>query len=252
MSSSNLTQRYLRIGELAQRSGVSAKALRLYEQRGLIRPSAHSQAGYRLYDTDALQRLMRVLVLKRSGFSLAEIARLLGREPDLAANVLTTRIRQLEHEVAGKAHALQALREVAQRMQSSSQLTTDELLESITMTNKLEVNFSAAEREALRQRAEQLGPHGMEEAQRAWPELIANVRSAMQRNVEPEDAAVQELARRWYTLVQAFTGGDAGVARKLGDAYTNQPQAMTAQGLDAAMFAYIGKAMAAAGLSLKR
>ena len=58
--------------------------------------------------------------------------------------------------------------------------------------------------------------------------------------------------RTRYTLVQAFTGGDAGVTRKLGEAYTNQPQAMVAQGLDPAMFGYIGKALAAAGLTLKR
>ena len=120
------------------------------------------------------------------------------------------------------------------------------------MTNKLEVNFTAAQRAALHQRAEQLGTHGMEEAQRAWPDLIASVRSAMQRNTAPEDPAVQELARRWYALVQAFTGGDAGIARKLGDAYTGQPQAMAAHGLDPTMFAYVGKAMAAAGLSLTR
>jgi len=247
-----LTQRYLRIGELAQRSGVSAKALRLYEQRGLIRPSAHSQAGYRLYGPEALQRLLQVLVLKRSGFSLAEIAQLLGRSPELAADVLGTRIRRLERDLADKAQALNVLRQVAHRMAASSTVTTDELLESITMTNKLEVDFSTAERDALRQRAEQLGPKGMDEAQRAWPELIAAVRDAMQRGTAPEDTHVQDLARRWHALVQAFTGGDPGITRKLGDAYAKQPQAMAANGLDPEMFAYIGKAMAAAGLSLKR
>jgi MerR family transcriptional regulator, thiopeptide resistance regulator len=248
----HLNARYLRIGELAQSSGVSAKALRLYEQRGLLRPSTHSAAGYRLYGPEVLQRLMHVLVLKRSGFSLAEIGRLLARDPGLAANVLTTRIQQLERDLAHKQQALVALRAVALRMDSSSNLTTDELLESIIMTNKLEVDFTAAERDALRQRAEQVGAHGMEEAQRAWPELIAKVRDAMQRHIAPDDASVQELARRWYMLVQAFTGGDAGVTRKLGEAYAKQPQAMAAQGLDPEIFAYIGKAMASVGLSLKR
>jgi len=248
----HLTQRYLRIGELAARSGVSAKALRLYEQRGLIAPNAHSAAGYRLYGPQALQRLMQVLVLKRSGFSLAEIGALLGRYPRLAAEALNTRIAALERDVAHKTQALAALRHVQRRMDSTSDLTTDELLESITVSNKLEVDFSAAERAALRERAEQLGAHGMDEAQRAWPELIAQVRDAMDRKLAPEGAQIQELARRWYTLVQAFTGGDAGIAKKLGDAYANQPQAMAAQGLDPAMFVYIGKAMAAAGVSLKR
>ena len=45
-------------------------------------------------------------------------------------------------------------------------------------------------------------------------------------------------------------GGDAQVTRKLGQAWNAQPAAMAAQGLDAALFAYIGEAMRAAGLSL--
>ena len=38
----------LRIGQLAAKSAVSARALRLYEARGLLRPDAHSERGYRL------------------------------------------------------------------------------------------------------------------------------------------------------------------------------------------------------------
>src|SRR5580698_4551905 len=72
------TKSYLRIGQIARRSGVSAKALRLYEQRGLLKPCTHSEAGYRLYGPDALRRLMQIVVLKRSGFTLAEIGGLLS------------------------------------------------------------------------------------------------------------------------------------------------------------------------------
>jgi hypothetical protein len=73
------TPPYLRIGELAARSGVSAKALRLYEQRGLLQPAAHSAAGYRLYGSAALAQLGQILLLRRAGFSLAQIGRLLRR-----------------------------------------------------------------------------------------------------------------------------------------------------------------------------
>lgn len=69
--------RMMRIGELAQAAGVSAKALRLYEARDLLRPCAHSVAGYRLYGSAALKRLQQILVLRRAGFSLTETGRLL-------------------------------------------------------------------------------------------------------------------------------------------------------------------------------
>lgn len=241
---------YLRIGDLARRSGVSARALRLYEQRGLLRPSAHSAAGYRLYDAEALACLGRIVVLRRAGFSLAEIGQLLARDPAAAARLLQLRIATLERECAERAQALDALRGLASRVVSPSTLDLDQLVETIAMSTQLQVDWTAREREDFRRRAEQLGPAGMAEAQALWPELIADVRAALQAGTPATVPAAQELARRWYALVQVFSGGDAQVTRKLGEAWNAQPSAMAAQGLDPAMFAYIGEAMRAAGLSL--
>ena len=103
-----IAKSYLRIGQIAERSGVSAKALRPYEQRGLLKPCAHSESGYRLYGPDALRRLMQIMVLKRSGFSLAEIGRLLARDSTAAAHLLATRIETLERDVADRTQALEA------------------------------------------------------------------------------------------------------------------------------------------------
>lgn len=241
---------YLRIGDLARRSGVSAKALRLYEARGLLRPAAHSPAGYRLYDAAALVRLNQIVLLKRAGFRLSEVGRLLERDPQAATQLLRTRIATLERECAEREQVLRVLRGIAQRAVSPSTFHLDELVETIAMSTQLNVDWTERERDDFRRRAEQLGETGMAEAQRLWPELIAQVRAAMDAGTPVETAGVQDLARRWYALVQCFTGGDAAVARKLGDAWQAQPSAMAAHGLDPALFAYVGRAMAAAGLSL--
>lgn len=245
------TPSYLRIGELAARSGVSAKALRLYEQRGLLQPAAHSAAGYRLYGSAALARLGQILLLRRAGFSLAQIGRLLARDPGVAARLLRERIAVLERECSERQQTLLALRRLQRGVVSSSALDLDELVETIAMTTQLNVEWTAQQRADFARRAEQLGAAGLAEAQQLWPELIAQVRAALDAGVPAEAPAAQELARRWYALVQAFTGGDAEVTRKLGQAYQAQPQAMAAQGLDPALFAYVGAALRAAGLELR-
>jgi DNA-binding transcriptional MerR regulator len=61
------------IGEIAERSGFSASALRYYEEIGLVEPSARSAGGYRLYDDRALARLAFVARAKQLGCSLEEI-----------------------------------------------------------------------------------------------------------------------------------------------------------------------------------
>jgi DNA-binding transcriptional MerR regulator len=66
---------YLRIGELAKRTGTSPELLRAWEQRyGLLRPS-RSAGGFRLYSDDDMARILRTKQLIASGLSAAEAAR---------------------------------------------------------------------------------------------------------------------------------------------------------------------------------
>lgn len=97
----SLSAQFLNPSAAARRLGVSVKALRLYEQRGLITPS-RTAAGWRAYGPDEMARAAEIVTLRALGLSLAQIARVLGDdpqglEPALAAHqaALKGRIRQL-------------------------------------------------------------------------------------------------------------------------------------------------------------
>jgi phosphoribosylaminoimidazole-succinocarboxamide synthase len=97
-----MSERALSPIETARRLGVGVRALRLYERRGLVRP-ARTQAGWRVYGPDEVERLRQVLTLKSLGLSLARITQLLdGRPADLPAllalqeDVLSARIDDLQ------------------------------------------------------------------------------------------------------------------------------------------------------------
>ena len=73
--------RLLRIQEVAAETGLTARSIRYYEEVGLLEPAARSEGAYRLYDADDLERLGFIRGLRDdAGFSLAEIAQLLGDE----------------------------------------------------------------------------------------------------------------------------------------------------------------------------
>lgn len=61
------------IGELARRSGVSTKALRFYEDQGVLAPPARTASGYRDYGEAAVERLAFVAAAQSAGLTLAEI-----------------------------------------------------------------------------------------------------------------------------------------------------------------------------------
>lgn len=72
----------LKIGQLAQQSGVSVQTLRYYEQRGLIPTPQRQSSGYRIYPHETLKRLSFINRCKTLGFSLEEILELLQMEVD--------------------------------------------------------------------------------------------------------------------------------------------------------------------------
>ena len=76
----NASAEFLSPSEAAKRLGVSAKALRLYEQRGLIAP-IRTSAGWRAYGPKEMARVAEVAALRALGLSLRQVERVLGGDP---------------------------------------------------------------------------------------------------------------------------------------------------------------------------
>src|ERR671939_1348045 len=97
----------VRVGEVAERLGVSPRTIKYYEELGLVEPEARSSGGFRLYGEDDVLRLERILRMKGIGYSLAAIRELLtvrdaAQEADKATVLRTAveRLKDREREVA--------------------------------------------------------------------------------------------------------------------------------------------------------
>jgi DNA-binding transcriptional MerR regulator len=117
----------LNSSQAARRLGVSVKALRLYEQRGLVTPG-RTAAGWRAYGPADLARAAEIVALRALGFSLVQIARVLqgdaqGLEPALAAH--QTMLEARLGELAAMVEKVRGLRgELARgRAPSAAELT---------------------------------------------------------------------------------------------------------------------------------
>jgi DNA-binding transcriptional MerR regulator len=75
------TGAYLQIGEVAERTGVTQRALRFYEEKGLLKPPTRMEGGFRLYSEDDVRRVEQIKRLQKLlGFSLAEIKEMVEAE----------------------------------------------------------------------------------------------------------------------------------------------------------------------------
>jgi DNA-binding transcriptional MerR regulator len=104
---------FLGVADLGRLTGVTRKALRLYEEIGLVEPAGRTEAGYRLYDDEALRRIELVNRAKMLGLSLTEAKEFLhvaegccgDHHPELAA-LVEGKLAETEQRIA----ELQSLR----------------------------------------------------------------------------------------------------------------------------------------------
>ena len=94
----------VQIGQVAERTGLSLRTIRFYEENGLVIPTARSEGGFRLYSENDVSRLAVITRMKPLGFSLEEMQELLTLLADLESGSgdrerLVDRLREF-HEAA--------------------------------------------------------------------------------------------------------------------------------------------------------
>ena len=84
------------VKQISELTGVSVRTLHHYDSIGLLKPTAVTEAGYRLYDDAALQRLQQILMLRELGFPLKDIQAILDAPENVRRKALDAQIQQLD------------------------------------------------------------------------------------------------------------------------------------------------------------
>jgi MerR family copper efflux transcriptional regulator len=99
----------MKIGDLAQRTGLKPSAIRFYEASGLLPSGARGANGYRLYTEAAVERLRLIQLAQRLGFSLDTLRPLLARDAEgLPHDAVLRALAQRRAEIQALRHALDA------------------------------------------------------------------------------------------------------------------------------------------------
>ena len=117
---------YLQVAEVGRRTGLTRKALRLYETMGLLEPAERTEAGYRLYDQEALRRIELINRAKVLGLTLAETKDFLHvadgccgeNHPELAA-LVERKLSETDQRIRELATLRQTLEGVLNRLEQN-------------------------------------------------------------------------------------------------------------------------------------
>ena len=69
----------MRIGEIAEKTGLSISNIRFYEKKGLIGPDREKESKYRNYTEEDLERLKQIVLLRKMDFPIEVISNILGK-----------------------------------------------------------------------------------------------------------------------------------------------------------------------------
>jgi len=136
----NSSAQFLNPAAAALKLGVSAKALRLYEQHGLITPH-RTAAGWRAYGPGEIARAAEIVTLRALGLSLAQIARVLGDDPQDLGLALAAHQATLEARMRELAGAVEKVRDIRASLAQGKSPTAIELVQLLRPNAEFRVAF---------------------------------------------------------------------------------------------------------------
>lgn len=238
---------WLKVGELARRTGLTVRTLHFYDEIGLLKPSARTDAGHRVYAPSDVARLQRITSLRQVGLTLEAIGDLLDGREGAPERVIRRHIAHVRQQLSEAEALFARLEHLARVLEARAEPSVDDLLHVIEETVMLEKYYTKEQLEELARRREELGEEGMRRAQQDWADLIAAVKAEKAAGTPADDPRVLELARRWKALIEAFTGGDPGIRQGLQSYWDDQRDAMAERtGIDRELMAWLGPALAKA------
>jgi DNA-binding transcriptional MerR regulator len=156
----------MKIGDVARRTGVSARTLRFYEERGLLTPSARSDAGYRLYDDDDLRRLMRIVALRQLGLGLDEVAAVLDEPATDPRATLRAHLARLEQQSAEIELLRTRVSRALAHFDATDTTPTENVIDAIEVMMEMHSHFTKDELARLRELHRNTTPEHIDQVQR--------------------------------------------------------------------------------------
>lgn len=127
----------MKIGELAEKTGVSIDTIRFYERRGLIPAPSRRESGYRIYSVEYADRIRFIKRGQELGFTLKEVDELLSLRMDEAADCAevqrqaATKLKDVEEKIRDLERVRGVLRELASACRGTGPLSDCPILDAL-------------------------------------------------------------------------------------------------------------------------
>ncbi len=121
------------VRQVAAVSGVSVRTLRFYDETGLLKPACYGANGYRLYEEPQLLTLQQILFYRELGFSLKQIAQILGRADFEKVAALESHRKVLEKNLARTRTLIETIDKTIDHLKGTRNMESEEMFLGFTV-----------------------------------------------------------------------------------------------------------------------
>lgn len=207
------------IGQFSEKTGISVRTLRYYDEIGLLVPAKDSSSGHRIYHHHDILTLHKILSLKFLGYDLDKISSLLQQSSFTEDwnESLSLHLQALQAEKEKIEQSMKAIKRIMAILKEEGEVDSDLLFSLISGLNTEDKQYEWLERHNLKEVTENLKARSEEELielDKSFVELNKRVKELYGRRVE--DAEVQNMIEQYINSTFAFLGEE--LMQKLADA----------------------------------
>ena len=222
------SERFYRVREFAQLTGITVRTLHHYDRIGLLKPRARTNAGYRVYGQEEITRLQQIVTLKFIGLSLTEIRDILHRGNPRPAEMLRSQrllLEQRRGHLDRAIHALAAAEQMAEATGEPDSEVLRKIIEVINMATSKDwmmKYYSDSAQAKISERARNWTPELQAEIQQEWDKVFREIEALIAAGADPQGEQAQAVTKRYRNLVEQFTGGDPEICDGLTKFYRDR------------------------------
>ena len=211
---------YMTVGEVAKKMDVTVRTLQHYDREGLLRPSAVSEGGRRLYTDKDIIKLHQILSFKHLGFSLDDIKNRLSPldTPAEVASILAAQadaVRQKIENLSQSLKELEALREEVLQMQTVNFKKYADIIVNLQMKNDFYWLIKHFDDQTL----DHIRSHFDKDSGKAFMDTFMQLQDEAIRlqnaGVPADSDEGQNFAKAYWNMITDFTDGDMSMLPKL-------------------------------------
>jgi len=226
----------LKVGELAKRAGLTVRTLHHYDRIDLLKPSARSEAGYRLYNRQDVARLHKVQALQRLGLSLTEIGTVLIAPKTQLPDVITQQLRMLTQQIEQATRLQQRLTLLQAQLCRGEEPDLDDWLKTLELMHMYDKYFTPDELKRLPTNLANRDLHP------EWAQLVDAIQQLIDSNTPTDTPAARDVARHWFTVVERDITGDPILLAKFAEMHDREPVIRQQSGITKEIVNYIQQA----------